>query len=185
MTDFVHRGDRRVHTGHIWDVVVASFEAPDGTVFERDIVRSPGAVAVVPVLLDGDRPETVLIRQYRAPFDRMLVEIPAGMRDVADEPTELTAERELIEEVGLRPGRLELLTEMIPSAGLTDSVTTIFVATDLEPVDRQPHGPEEAASEIIRLPLDEALAQVRSGEINEAKTALGLLLAAAWLDGRH
>ena len=70
-------------------------------------------------------------------------EIPAGMRDVDGEPPELTAERELVEEAGLRPGALELLTRISPSAGLTDSITWIFLATDLEETDRDLHGPEE------------------------------------------
>ena len=80
------------------------FEAPDGRAFERDIVRSPGAVAVVPLLFDAEgMPSVVLVRQYRPPFDRYVLEIPAGMRDVPDEPPELTADRELVEEAGLRP----------------------------------------------------------------------------------
>src|SRR4029077_20884458 len=109
---FSHLGDRLVHQGHVWHVAVGTVRAPDGREFERDIVRSPGAVAAVPLLFDAEgNASVVLVRQYRAPYDDYVVEIPAGMRDVDDEPTEVTAYRELIEEVGLRAGRLEPLIQ--------------------------------------------------------------------------
>ena len=83
---FRHLGDRQVHEGHIWRVVVADFESPDGRRFQRDIVRSPGAVAAVPLVFDAEgNPSVVLVRQYRPAYDRELLEIPAGMRDVAGE----------------------------------------------------------------------------------------------------
>ena len=84
MAAFRRLAETEVHRGHIWRVVVADFEAPDGARFERDIVRSPGAVAVVPVTFDASgRAMVTLMRQYRAAFDRELIEVPAGMRDVA------------------------------------------------------------------------------------------------------
>lgn len=176
---FRHLSDRLVHQGYIWRVSVGTFEAPDGSTFERDIVRSPGAVAAVPVLFDAEgNPSVVLVRQYRSPYDEMVIEIPAGMRDVADEPTETTAARELIEEVGLRPGRLEPLTQFYPSAGMTDSILHLFLATDLEVVDHDRQGPEEQHMDVLHLPLETALAMVDRGEIHDAKTIIGLLLVA-------
>ncbi|MEN9823525.1 MAG: putative ADP-ribose pyrophosphatase [Actinomycetota bacterium] len=178
MTDFRHHGDRLVHQGYIWRVVVGEFEAPDGERFTRDIVRSPGAVAAVPVRSDANgTPHVVLVRQYRAPFDSAVVEVPAGMRDIPDEPTELTAERELVEEVGLRPGRLEHLVDFFPSVGMTDAVLAVYLATDLEDVGRETHGPEEAHMDVIEVPLTEAVAMIERGEIHDAKTIIGLLLA--------
>jgi ADP-ribose pyrophosphatase len=178
MTDFRHHGDRLVHQGYIWKVVVGEFEAPDGERFTRDIVRSPGAVAAVPVRSDANgTPHVVLVRQYRAPFDSAVVEVPAGMRDIPDEPTELTAERELVEEVGLRPGRLEHLVDFFPSVGMTDAVLAVYLATDLEDVGRETHGPEEAHMDVIEVPLTEAVAMIERGEIHDAKTIIGLLLA--------
>jgi ADP-ribose pyrophosphatase len=172
--EFRHLGDRLVYQGHIWKVVVAEFVAPDGDQFTRDIVRSPGAVAAVPLHDDGT---VVLVRQYRPPFDERIIEIPAGMRDVVGEPVELTAHRELAEEVGLEAGRLELLSRFVPAAGMTDSVLHVFLATGLREVARQTHGPEEADMEVLRLPLDEAVAMVVDGRICDAKTVIGLLLA--------
>lgn len=174
---FEHLGDELVHQGHIWHVAVARFRAPDGEEFQRDVVRSPGAVGVVPLYHDERGvPHVVLLSQYRAPFDRQVIEVPAGMRDVADEPTEVTAHRELVEEVGLRPGRLEHLLDMYPSVGMTDSVLTLYLATELEPVMSSTHGPEEAHMQVLRVSLEEAVGMVLDGEIHDAKTVIGLLL---------
>jgi len=178
MAGFRHLADSEVHRGHIWRVVVAEFESPDGTRFERDIVRSPGAVAVVPITLDAaGQPIVTLVRQYRPPYERQLIEVPAGMRDVPGEPPEQTGRRELAEEVGLAAGEMVLLTSMIPSPGMTDSVCEIYLAADCTPVERSLHGPEEQYSEVLTVPLAEAVAMVARGEITDAKSALGLLLA--------
>lgn len=172
-------GEREVHAGKVWRVVVADFVAPDGSSFERDIVRSPGAVAVVPLLFDPEgNPSVVLVEQYRAPYAALLLEIPAGMRDVLDEPTELTADRELREEVGLAPGQLVHLLDVYPSPGMTDQVTTLYLATDCAPVDRDLQGPEEEHSTVLHVPLDDALAMIDDGRIRDAKSVVGLLATA-------
>lgn len=177
MTGFRHLGDRLVHQGYIWRVAVAEFESPTGETFTRDIVRSPGAVAAVPLRHRPDgTPYVTLVRQYRAPFDDVVIEVPAGMRDVADEPLELTASRELVEEVGLQAGTLEHLHAMYPSVGMTDSVLHLFLATDLIEVPRETHGPEEAHMDVLHMDLDEAVDMVLRGEIRDAKTVIGLLL---------
>ena len=175
---FTHLDDRQVHQGHVWNVAVARFSAPDGTVFERDIVRSPGAVAVVPVIFDAEgQPSVVLVCQYRPPYEREIIEIPAGMRDVADEPAEDTGRRELVEEAGLRATEMLHLIDMLPSPGMTDSVCSIFLATGCEPVDHDRHGPEEEAMEILHVPLDEALSMIDAGDIVDAKSVCGLFAA--------
>jgi 8-oxo-dGDP phosphatase len=181
---FHHLGDRLVHRGYIWHVAVSTFASPEGDLFERDIVRSPGAVGVVPVLFDDGRPTVVFVRQYRCPFDRYVLEIPAGMRDVPDEPPEITASRELVEEAGFSAGRLEYLMQFYPSAGMTDSILHLYLATDLTPVERDLHGPEETHMDIVRLPLDTAVDMVVAGEIHDAKTVIGLLLIdRRWREG--
>jgi ADP-ribose pyrophosphatase len=177
MTGFRHIGDDPKYQGYLWHVALSEFAAPDGVTFRRDIVRSPGAVAAVPLMFDTrGEPSVVLVRQYRASFDAMLLEIPAGMRDVAGEPTDETARRELVEEVGLRAGTLRHLTNFYPSPGMTDAVLHLYVATDLEQVDRETHGPEEDHSEVVQITLADALDMVAAGEIVDAKTVIGLLL---------
>lgn len=176
MSGFRHLGDRDVHQGYVWKVVVAGFEAPDGSRFERDIVRSPGAVGIVPLAFDAEgQPSVVLMSQYRPPYEREVIEIPAGMRDVPGEPLEDTARRELAEEVGLEAADLVHLVDIFPSPGMTDSVTSIFLATGCEPVERDLQGPEEEHSSILHVPLAEALAMIDRGEINDAKSVAGLL----------
>jgi 8-oxo-dGDP phosphatase len=177
MTGFQRAGEHVVHQGHIWKVVVAEFVDPDDGIFRRDIVRSPGAVGVVPLVFDAEgNPSVVLVEQYRPPYERTVIEIPAGMRDIEGEDTAGVARRELIEEAGLSAGRLELLTEIYPSPGMTDSVTAIYLATECTPVDFDRQGPEEAHMTLLHLPLADAVAMVERGEIVDAKTVVGLLL---------
>ena len=186
---FRHLGDREVHRGHAWNVVVASFESPDGTRFERDVVRSPGAVATVPITYapdDSERrtPLVTMIRQYRPPFDEYVLEIPAGMRDVEGEADIENARRELVEEVGLSAATIEPLCVAYQSPGMTDSAIAIFLGTDCTPVERTPHGPEEDFSEVLTVPLATAVDWITDGLVHNGATIIGLLLAERKLRGR-
>src|SRR4051794_28940678 len=96
---FGKESEREIYEGRIIRVTSGTFRDPDGESFERDIVHHPGAVSVVPLLDDG---RVVLVRQYRAALDVDLLEIPAGIRDVDGEAPEVTASRELAEEIGMR-----------------------------------------------------------------------------------
>ena len=175
---FRRRSERVVHEGYAWNLATAEFEAPDGSTFTRDIVRSPGAVGVLPLVFDAEgNPSVVLVSQYRPPYERFLVEIPAGMRDVEGEDTAEVARRELVEEAGLAAGQLDRLTEILPSPGMTDSVTTLYLATDCRPVPHDRHGPEEEHMTLLHLPLGDALAMVERGEIADAKSVVALLMA--------
>lgn len=165
-----------IHEGFIWNLSVAEFEGPDGSTFRRDIVRSPGAVGVVPLLFDAEgNPSVVLVSQYRPPYERTVIEIPAGMRDIAGEETAEVARRELVEEAGLAAEHLELLTEILPSPGMTDSVTTLYLATGCTPVPHDRQGPEEEHMELLHLPLEQAVRMVERGEITDAKSVVALL----------
>ncbi len=165
--------ERELHAGHVITLVEGEFETPDGEVISRDIVRHPGAVCVVPV--DGD--DVVLVRQYRAAVEKDLLEIPAGKRDVVDEPPVLTARRELAEEVGLRADEMVPLATFYNSVGFSDEYSHVFLATGLHPVPLDRQGPEEAHMTIERVPLDEVAAAVSAGRIVDAKTIIGLLAA--------
>lgn len=177
MTHFRHLGDTEVHQGYVWSVVVAEFESPAGEPFHRDIVRSPGSVGVVPLVFDAEGfPSVVLVAQYRPPYGRVVIEIPAGMRDVPGEPPAETGRRELIEEAGLSAAEMLPLVEMLPSPGMTDSVCSIFLATGCTPVEHDRHGPEEQEMELLHIPLVDALAMIDRGEISDAKTVTGLLM---------
>lgn len=175
---FRHIADRLVHTGHVWSVVIAEFESPDGQRFQRDIVRSPGAVAIVPVLFDPEGvASTVLLRQYRPAYDEAIIEIPAGMRDVPGEPPEDTAARELVEEAGLAADELVHIARLRPSPGMTDSITEVFLATGCRSVANDLQGPEERHMAVLHVPLADAEAMVHRGEITDAKSVIGILAA--------
>jgi len=175
---FRHEGDEHAFQGHLWRVVTGTFRSPDGETFHRDIVRSPGAVAVVPILDGrGTAVDVVLLRQYRAAFDDYVLEIPAGMRDIAGEPLEETAQRELLEETGYRARSLDLLHSFYPSPGMTDAVLHIYLGTSLHFEKRTGHGPEELDMEVLTVPLHEAVEMAVRGRIKDAKSVIGLLLA--------
>jgi ADP-ribose pyrophosphatase len=165
--------ERVVHDGHVITLAIGTFEAPDGTTFDRDIVHHPGAVSVVPLHDDGT---VTLVRQYRAALDLDLLEIPAGKRDIAGEAPELTAERELAEEVGLRADRLEPLARFVNSAGFSDELSHVFLATGLTEVGTDLQGVEEQHMTIERIALADVPAMIADHRLLDAKTVIGLLL---------
>jgi 8-oxo-dGDP phosphatase len=176
---FQARGEREIWTGAVISLAVASFEDPDGGTFEREIVHHPGAVSVVPV--DGD--EVVLVRQFRAAPGRDLLEIPAGKRDVEGEDLEVTAQRELAEEIGFTAGRLDKLAEFYNSAGFCDELSHVYLGTDLQPAERDVQGIEESHMTIERVRLDDVPALIEARELVDAKTIVGLTLARERLRG--
>jgi 8-oxo-dGDP phosphatase len=163
-------------TSRVFDVVRLDLEA-DGQSFSREVVRHRGAVAVLAV----DGTSVVLLRQWRAPLAKAIYEIPAGTRDVEGEDPATTAIRELEEEAGLHAGRVERLFEHYNSPGWSDQCTIVYLATDLVEVPRRPSGPEEAAIEVLTVPLTDALALVSGDGPCDATTAIALLSLAARL----
>jgi 8-oxo-dGDP phosphatase len=167
-------GEELVHQGTVITFLRGEFEGPGGERFQRDIIRHPGAVAVVAV--DGDH--LFLVRQYRASIDQHMWEIPAGRRDVAGEAPEVTAHRELEEEIGRRPGAVELLINLYHSPGFCDEYGWIYLATDLTEVPQRREGPEEQQMTVARVPGQEAVAMALDGRITDAKSIAGILAAA-------
>ena len=152
-----------------------TFTGPDGSTFERDIVHHPGAVSVVPLLDDGN--SVLMVRQYRAPLDRTLLEIPAGTRDEPGEEPIATAQRELIEEVGRRAGRLDLLARFHNSPGFSDEVGWVYLGRDLVECANDLQGVEEEHMVVETISLDDVPALMAGGELTDAKSIIGLTLA--------
>lgn len=173
MSGFRTLGSRTIAEESFLRLDRATVTTPDGETLERLVVAHPGAVAVVP-LIDDD---VVMIEQYRTPVGRALLEIPAGKLDIPGEDRRNTAARELEEEIGFAPGHLEHLTDLLTTPGFSDECITIYLATGLKPVPARPVGAEEHHARIVRMPLAEAIEQVREGTITDAKTVVGLLLA--------
>lgn len=168
-----------VFRGALITVETATFASPSGERFERDLVHHPGAVSVVPVVEEGTA--ALLVRQFRAALGRDLLEIPAGKRDVPGEAPEDTARRELVEEVGMRAGRLEHLATFYNSPGFCDELSTTYLALDLEPAPGDRQGPEEAHMAIERVLLDDVPGLIADGQLVDAKSIIGLTLARAAL----
>jgi ADP-ribose pyrophosphatase len=145
---------------------------PNGRTLVLDVVRHPGAAAVVPFLSDD---EVLLIRQYRHAAGGMILEVPAGKLDCGEAP-EACAQRELQEEAGQRAGRLEALGWIWTTPGFTDEKIHLFAAFDLTPVPQCPD--DDEIIELVPTSLARALELVWSGEINDAKSAIALLHAA-------
>lgn len=135
---------------HVFDVERVTILHDEST-FERDVVTHRGAVAILAIDDDG---RIGLVRQYRAPFDRYLWEIPAGTCDVADEDSLATAQRELREELGCAADQWTLLGRFMISPGWSDQVMTIFEARGLRLGERFPEGPEEVSSTVHWLSVE-------------------------------
>ena len=173
MTGFDKVGERQIHEGHVISMAIGTFVAPDGTEFERDLVHHPGAVSVVPLTATGS---VILVRQYRAPLNHDLLEIPAGKRDVVDEEPVVTAQRELAEEVGLTADHYELLVEFHNSPGFSDEHSYVFLARGLHETTMARDGLEEQSMKIEEVPLVVVPALITAGEITDGKTIIGLLM---------
>lgn len=160
-----------VYAGRLVRVARDTVREGDKT-YVREVVRHPGGAAVVPVFADGS---VAFVSQYRHPTRRYVLELPAGKLDPGERPAE-TAARELEEELGVVPGRLEQLSEFYTTPGFCAERLWVFLATDLRETALRRE--EDEIIEIVRMPLSRALAMVASGEIDDAKTIIGLMLAA-------
>ena len=162
---------RVVHRGRSILVQVERAELPNGKTVELDVVRHPGAAAVVPFESDD---VVLLIRQYRHAAGGTIWEVPAGKLD--GEAPDVCAARELEEEVGRRAGRLVPLASILTTPGFTDEVIHLFAAFDLSPVAQRLEHDE--VIEVVPVPLARALQMIWSGELRDAKSSLALLHAA-------
>ncbi len=160
-----------IYGGKIIGVVRDTVREGDKT-YTREVVRHPGGAGVVPYFDDGT---IALVSQYRHPTARYVLEIPAGKLDPGELP-EQTAARELEEELGVVAGRMEQLSEFYSTPGFCAEKLWVFLATDLSETARSHE--EDEIIEIVRLPFTRALEMIASREIEDAKTIIGLLLAA-------
>jgi ADP-ribose pyrophosphatase len=149
-----------------------TIELESGKTSVREIVEHPGVVAVVPIDSDGN---AVLVRQYRLAAEAVLLEIPAGVMDPGEIPEE-AAQRELAEEIGMRAGRLTPLAGFFVSPGISTEFIHLFLGEDLAPAEAEADEDEDIV--IRRLTLSDAVDLIATGEICDAKTVTGLLLAA-------
>jgi ADP-ribose diphosphatase len=174
---------RHVYTGRIISIDVDSVRFPDGSIGELEMIRHPGASAIVPFLSDprGEDPQVLMIRQYRYAADGYLYEIPAGRLDQGESPGDC-AVRELKEETGCTAEHFEHLLTIYTTPGFTDEKIHLFMATGLVAGETK-HEVDEFL-DLHPMRLSRALEMVEAGEIQDAKTVIGLLFAAGFRSGR-
>lgn len=160
-----------VYRGRIIDLVIDTVREGE-TVYRREVVRHPGGASVVAVFADKT---VALVRQYRHPPARFVLELPAGRLEEGESPA-VCAARELAEEVGVSAARVEPLSEFYTTPGFCSERLWVFLATGL--VESAQRLEEDEIVEVVRLPLARALRMIDAGEIDDAKTIIGLTLAA-------
>src|SRR4051812_38049649 len=171
------RSGRRVYSGRIINLDVDLVEYPNGSTGELEMIRHPGASAVVPFLSDpaGPDPQLLLIKQYRYAADGWMYEIPAGRLDPGEDPKTCAA-RELREETGCTAAELRPLITMFTTPGFTDERIHLFLATGLTQGKTAHEADEFLSCETVT--LQRAIEMIRVGDINDGKTVVGLLYAA-------
>ncbi|HMI56074.1 MAG TPA: NUDIX hydrolase [Gemmatimonadaceae bacterium] len=172
----------RVYTGKIISLDVDTVRFPDGSVGELEMIRHPGASAIVPFLSDpgGKNPQVLLIRQYRYAANGYLYEIPAGRLDSGEDPRDC-AVRELKEETGCTAEQFDHLVTFYTTPGFTDEKIHLFMATGL--ISGETKHEADEFLDLQPMLLSRALEMVEAGEIQDAKSALGLMFAAGFRAG--
>ena len=156
--------------GRIINLRTDTAELPNGTVAGREVVEHPGGVCVAPLTDTG---ELLFVRQYRYPYQEVLLELPAGKRDRNGEDPLECGRRELLEETGATAIRYRSLGQVYPSPGYCDEVIHLYLAEGLSFGEAQQD--EDEFVEVERIPLDRAVAMVMNGEITDAKTQIAVL----------
>lgn len=161
----------QIYRGRVFRLVRENVTLDNGVSAELDFIEHPGAAAIVPLVSPG---EVVLVRQYRHALRRFIWEIPAGTLDPGESGLEC-ARRELAEETGYGAAEWHPLGEITPVPGYSDERVFLFLATALSAA-QQGLDPDEVLA-VHRLPLEKALEMIATGEIQDAKSICGLMLA--------
>ncbi|MEW6545159.1 MAG: NUDIX hydrolase [Nitrospirota bacterium] len=159
---------KNIFKGRVLTLNLETVELPNGATVELEIVRHPGAAAVVPM---KDERTVVLIRQFRLAAGGFIYEIPAGKLHPGEDPR-ACAEREIEEEIGYRAERIERLETFFTAPGFTDEVMHLFKATEL--TKTQQRLDHDEVLEVVEIPLEKAIELIRDGTIRDAKTIVGL-----------
>ena len=168
----------QIFDGKVVKLFVDTVELPNGETAIREIVRHPGAVCVVPVTNEG---EVVMVKQFRYPFEEIMLEIPAGKLEPGEDPYE-AVKRELEEESGAVAGKIEHIGQLYTTVAIFDEKIQIYLATDLTFVKSHPD--QDEFLEVTKIPLDELVQMVMDGKIPDAKTQIAILKAEKILSQR-
>ena len=172
----VRTGSEEIFNGVILHVQRDTVRLPNGSETIREVIRHIGAVCVIPVLENGD---VVMERQYRYPLDRVILEIPAGKLDAADEDRFSAIQRDLREETGYTADEWTVLGDFHPAPAYSDEFITMYMARGLRKGDR--HLDEDEFLDVYTVPLKDLVEDVMAGRISDAKTQVCILKAARLL----
>lgn len=170
--------EKEIYRGNIIDVDLLTVTLPDGREATRDIVRHPGAAALIPL---NEKGEIYMVRQFRKPLDAVSLEIPAGKLDAGEDPV-ICAGRELKEETGLTAEKLTFLVSLHSTPGFSDEVIHLFAATGLKEGDSCADEDEFITTE--KYSVAELIDMVLKGKITDAKSMIGILLADRIISGK-
>lgn len=159
-----------IYSGRIIQVQVDEVELPNGKTSTRELVKHPGAVAVIAITDDN---KLVMVEQYRKPLEKVIVEIPAGKLEKGEEPA-LCARRELEEETGYECESLELVSSFYTSPGFADEIIHVYVAKGLKQKENAAGLDEDEFVNVLEITLDEALEFIKEKRIFDAKTIFGV-----------
>jgi len=159
---------KNIYNGKVVTLNVDTVRLPNGVTIDLEVIRHPGAAAVVPLKGDGT---VVLIRQFRHAAGGFIYEIPAGKLHQGEDPLECAA-RELEEEIGYRAGRFDLLSSIFTAPGFADEVIHVYLATEL--MKGVQNLDQDEVLEIVEMPLRDAIGKIEDGSIRDAKTIVGL-----------
>ena len=165
-----------IYDGSFISLKVDKVLLPDGKTSQRAIVLHSGAAVIVPVDQENN---VVLIKQFRKPIEKVIIELPAGKLNKNEDPLEC-AKRELEEETGLRAQEFIKLTEIYTTPGFSNEVIHVYLARGLS--QGSSHTDSDEFVEVFKVSLDEAILMVKNGEVKDAKTIIGLLLAKMYLE---
>lgn len=170
---------KQIFDGKIVKLFVDQVELPDGKVATREIVRHPGAVCVVPVTNEG---EVVMVKQFRYPFESVLLEIPAGKLEPNEDPLE-AVKRELEEESGAIAGKIQHIGELYTTVAIFDEKIQMYLATDLTFINAHPD--QDEFLEVEKIPLNTLVDMIMNDEIKDAKTQIAILKAHKILEAKQ
>ncbi|WP_082233927.1 NUDIX domain-containing protein [Halobacillus massiliensis] len=160
-----------IYKGRIVHLKVDSVTLPDGNTSKREIIKHPGAVAIIAQKEDG---KIIFVEQYRKAMEKSMVEIPAGKLEEGEEPI-VTAKRELEEETGYTSDNLKLIRTFYTSPGFADELVHVYYTNDLTKLEEKVDGDEDEFVELMELTLTEAEKLEEEERIHDAKTSYALL----------
>lgn len=163
-----------IFDGNLLHVRRDTVKLPNGKTATREWIKHPGASSVIPMLEDGS---VILVKQYRYPVGKITLEVPAGKLDAPDEDPLVCAERELSEETGYTADKIEKLTTIATTVGFSNEYIHLYIATGLH--SGKQHTDDDEFINVVKVPIQEAVAMVNDGRIIDAKSVVSILMAAA------